>query len=174
MRNFFILFFNFAALAFKDRNFVRCPKWILCGASGVPRGPTRSIAPQRATHAPTVPAVLFYAASWHWSTEIFRESHKMHGFAEKKVSRHKRGRCWRGGRKPVPAGVRSATRGMEPKGGTPQVPHKGHVLQQRSFGGKKPSAAKKKKKFTLNSAIFLCKALQTFEKFTKLCKLYMA
>ena len=93
---------------------------------------------------------------------------------KKKVSRHKRGRCWRGGRKPVPAGVRSATRGMEPKGGTPQVPHKGHVLQQRSFGGKKPSAAKKKKKFTLNSAIFLCKALQTFEKFTKLCKLYMA
>ncbi|HBB13856.1 MAG TPA: hypothetical protein DCZ76_06200 [Treponema sp.] len=98
----------------------------------------------------------------------------MHGFAEKKVSRHKRGRCWRGGRKPVPAGVRSATRGMEPKGGTPQVPHKGHVLQRRSFGGKKPSAAKKKKKFTLNSAIFLCKLLQTFEKFTKLCKLYMA
>ena len=30
------------------------------------------------------------------------------------------GRDWRGGRKPVPAGVRSATRGMEPKGGTPE------------------------------------------------------
>ena len=86
MRKFFILFFNFAALAFKDRYFLRCPKWILCGASGVPRGPTRSIAPQRATHAPTVPAVLFYAASCHWSTEIFRESHKMHGFAEKKLA----------------------------------------------------------------------------------------
>ncbi|HBB14881.1 MAG TPA: hypothetical protein DCZ76_11515 [Treponema sp.] len=25
---------------------------------------------------------------------------------------------------PVPAGVRSATRGMEPKGGTPESPHK--------------------------------------------------
>ena len=31
-----------------------------------------------------------------------------------------RGRDWRGGRKPVPAGVRSATRGMEPEGGTPE------------------------------------------------------
>jgi len=86
LRKFFILFFNFAALAFKDRNFLRCPKWILCGASGVPRGPTRSIATATSCKqlAPTVPAVLFYAASWHWSTEIFRESHKMHGFAEKK------------------------------------------------------------------------------------------
>ena len=36
------------------------------------------------------------------------------------------GRHWRGGRKPVPAGVRSATRGMEPGGGTPQAPHTGH------------------------------------------------
>ena len=38
--------------------------------------------------------------------------------------RFRRGRHWRGGRKPVPAGVRSATRGMEPKGGTPQAPKK--------------------------------------------------
>ena len=41
-------------------------------------------------------------------------------------SRAMRGRHWRGGRKPVPAGVRSATRGMEPGGGTPQAPHTGH------------------------------------------------
>jgi len=41
-------------------------------------------------------------------------------------SRAMRGRHWRGGRKPVPAGVRSATRGMEPNGGTPQAPHKRH------------------------------------------------
>ena len=33
------------------------------------------------------------------------------------------GRRWRGGRVPVPAGGRSATRGMEPGGGTPQAPH---------------------------------------------------
>ena len=42
--------------------------------------------------------------------------------------RFRRGRHWRGGRKPVPAGVRSATRGMEPKGGTPQAPHTGHKM----------------------------------------------
>ena len=29
---------------------------------------------------------------------------------------------------PVPAGVRSATRGMEPEGGTPESPHTGHKL----------------------------------------------
>ena len=39
-------------------------------------------------------------------------------FSKGSIQMH--GRDWRGGRKPVPAGVRSATRGMEPKGGTPE------------------------------------------------------
>ena len=98
----------------------------------------------------------------------------MHGFAEKKVSRHKRGRCWRGGRKPVPAGVRSATRGMERKADPRKYHTRGMSCSKEVLAEKSQAPQKKKKKFTLNSAIFLCKALQTFEKFTKLCKLYMA
>ena len=48
------------------------------------------------------------------------------------------------------------------KGGTPQVPHKGHVLQQRSFGGKKPSAAKKKEEIHLEFCNFPLQSLANF------------
>jgi len=50
----------------------------------------------------------------------------------------------------------------------------GACLAAKKFWRKKAKRRKKKEEIPLNSAIFLCKALQTFEKFTKLCKLYMA
>ena len=51
---------------------------------------------------------------------------------------------------------------------------RGMSCSREVLAEKSQAPQKKKKKFTLNSAIFLCKVLQTFEKFTKLCKLYMA
>ena len=84
MRKFFIIFLRHLPL--KTAILSAAQSGFYVALPGFRGALTRSIAPQRATHAPPVPAVLFYAASWHWSTEIFRESHKMHGFAEKKLA----------------------------------------------------------------------------------------
>ena len=146
----------------------------LCGASGVPRGPTRSIALQRASHAPTVPAVLFYAASWHWSTEIFRESHKMHSFAKKKLADTSAAGAGGAGESPFRRECAARPEEWSRKAEPRKYHTRGMSCSKEVLAEKSQAPQKKKKKFTLNSAIFLCKALQTFEKFTKLCKLYMA
>ncbi|HAM77954.1 MAG TPA: hypothetical protein DCP61_02035 [Treponema sp.] len=63
----------------------------------------------------------------------------------------RRGRDWRGGRKPVPAGVRSATRGMEPGGGTPESPHKWQLFVGDDYGDYRGMRRKEEiqSKFTL-------------------------
>ena len=50
---------------------------------------------------------------------------------------------------PVPAGVRSATKGMEPEGGTPESPHTGHeMFFYKTFVLPRKRRKKRKKKKT--------------------------